>query len=99
MCSTHYIRLCSALQAFSLLLTNINYRGSASGKLDTEDQTHRDFSPTDCQVAVRDGQLIMGMMDKRALGDGGGGLIHIIFNEVRRVWLAPRNAASPRTFL
>ena len=69
------------MQAFSLLLSNISYKGSASGKLDNEDSAHRDFSPTDCQVLVRDGQLVAGMMDKRALGDGGGGLIHIIFNE------------------
>jgi DNA-directed RNA polymerase II subunit RPB1 len=70
-----------SIQAFSLLLTNISYRGSASGKLDMEDSTHRDFSPTDCQVIVRDGTLLTGMMDKRALGDGGGGIIHIMFNE------------------
>jgi hypothetical protein len=39
-----------ALQAFSLLLSNIAYEGMASGSLDTERSTHRDFSPTDCQV-------------------------------------------------
>lgn len=33
------------------------------------------------QVLVRDGQLLAGMMDKAALGDRGGGIIHIIFNE------------------
>jgi DNA-directed RNA polymerase II subunit RPB1 len=32
-------------------------------------------------VIINDGELLTGMMDKKALGDGGGGLIHIIFNE------------------
>jgi RNA polymerase Rpb1, domain 3 len=94
------------MQAFSLLLTSINYRGSAAGKLDTEDSTHRDFSPTDCQVLVRDGTLVMGMMDKKALGDGGGGLIHIIFNEdgwqrcaVRLLLAGPADACREQAVL
>ena len=79
--AAHTTPLRQRVQAFSLLLSNISYRGSAAGKLDTEDATHRDFSPTDGQVLVRDGTLLTGMLDKKALGDGGGGLIHIIFNE------------------
>lgn len=71
-----------AVQAFSLLFDRtLSYRGSASGKLDTEDSTHPGMSPTDCQVLIRKGQLLAGMLDKKALGDSGGGLIHIIFNE------------------
>lgn len=64
-----------------VLPQQLSYRGTASGALDTENSTHRDFSPTDCQVLVRDGQLLTGMLDKKALGDGGGGVIHILFNE------------------
>ena len=70
------------VQAFSMLFdATLSYRGSASGKLDTEDSTHPGMSPTDCQVLIRKGQLLCGMLDKKALGDSGGGLIHIIFNE------------------
>lgn len=61
--------------------STLSYRGSASGKTDTEDSTHPLMSPTDCQVLIRKGELLCGMLDKKALGDSGGGLIHIIFNE------------------
>lgn len=64
-----------------MLLPDLSYRGSASGKLDSEDVTNPSMSPTDCQVLIRDGTLLTGMLDKKALGDGGGGLIHIVFNE------------------
>jgi DNA-directed RNA polymerase II subunit RPB1 len=69
------------MQAYSMLLPDLSYRGSASGKLDTEDADHPSMSPTDCQVLIRNGTLLTGMLDKKALGDGGGGLIHIVFNE------------------
>lgn len=69
------------VQAYSMLLPDLSYKGSASGKLDSEEATHPSMSPTDCQVLIRQGQLLTGMLDKKALGDGGGGLIHIVFNE------------------
>ena len=75
------VPLWTGKQVFSLILPRINYVGSAGGKLDNEDTDHPGMSPTDGQVVINDGELIMGMMDKKALGDGGGSLLHIVFNE------------------
>eukprot|EP00397_Hematodinium_sp_SG-2012_P000777 GEMP01000778.1.p1 GENE.GEMP01000778.1~~GEMP01000778.1.p1 ORF type:complete len:2021 (+),score=468.87 GEMP01000778.1:45-6107(+) len=71
--------LWSGKQLFSELLpAKLNLRRDAgiAGKNKKDDP---DFSVSDCKMYVRDGQLIHGVICKKNVGSGGGGLIHLIW--------------------
>jgi DNA-directed RNA polymerase II subunit RPB1 len=40
-----------------------------------------DLTPADTWVLIEDGQVLSGTMDKKTLGTGGGGLVHVVCNE------------------
>ena len=42
---------------------------------------NRDFSPSDTNVLVDNGELISGMICKKSVGASGGSLIHVVFME------------------
>ena len=65
-------------QIISLLLPEINIRLEANGASDDGETI---MSPNDKLVYIRQGQLLCGNLDKRALGKAAGGLIHICWLE------------------
>ncbi|KAK9843436.1 hypothetical protein WJX81_002541 [Elliptochloris bilobata] len=65
-------------QVFSLILPRVNVRRQAAWYKDGEQP---DMSPTDAQVLIQGGELVMGTLCKKTLGASGGSLIHIIWME------------------
>jgi DNA-directed RNA polymerase II subunit RPB1 len=64
-------------QVQSLFIPKVNFFRFANGHEDEKDE----LSAGDTRVEVHDGELMMGMLDKKSLGTSGGSLIHIIANE------------------
>lgn len=65
-------------QIFSMILPKINLIGFHSAHPDREVS---DISPGDTKVVIEEGLLLTGIICKRTVGNTGGGIIHIIFNE------------------
>ncbi|KAK9866738.1 hypothetical protein WJX84_006023 [Apatococcus fuscideae] len=64
-------------QIFNLFLPEgINCRRTASWHKDNEP---KDMSPSDAQVLIQNGELIMGTLCKKTLGASEGSLIHVIW--------------------
>jgi len=66
-------------QLLSLLIPRgLNFkRDSAIAGKNKKDQP--DFAESDCKVLVMDGQLLSGIVCKKAIGSGSGGLLHLIW--------------------
>ena len=65
-------------QVFSLFIPDVNLRRTSAWHKDGEPE---DFSPGDTQVLIEKGELLTGTLCKRTVGAGGGGLIHVIWEE------------------
>lgn len=65
-------------QIFSLLLPNVNLERIANGHPDEEKGY---MSPGDTKVMITQGQLLMGICDKRTMGTSEGSLIHVLWKE------------------
>ncbi|KAJ1905821.1 DNA-directed RNA polymerase II core subunit rpo21 [Coemansia sp. IMI 209127] len=71
--------LWSGKQIYSMVITKgTNLVGESNTKKDKEDIR---ISPNDTCICVQDGELVCGILDKRAVGASAGGLVHTIFNE------------------
>jgi len=71
--------LWSGKQLFQQIIPKkLNLRRDAgiAGKNKKDDP---DFSISDCKMVIRDGELITGVICKKNVGSGGGGLIHLIW--------------------
>eukprot|EP00667_Euglena_gracilis_P000092 EG_transcript_92 len=66
-------------QLFSEVIPPVNRTGYANEHPDREQD--KDLSVMDTKVVIKQGELIMGICDKKAVGNGAGSLVHIIFNE------------------
>lgn len=65
-------------QCQSLILPDFSMARFSNGHPDDETD---ELSPGDTRVIIDRGELLTGMLDKKALGTGAGGIIHIIANE------------------
>ena len=65
-------------QVFTLFIPDVNLRRTSAWHKDGEAE---DFSPGDTQVLIEKGELLTGTLCKRTVGAGGGGLIHVIWEE------------------
>jgi len=65
-------------QVFSLFIPDVNLRRTSAWFKEGEPD---DFSPSDTQVLIEKGELLTGTLCKRTVGAGGGGLIHVIWEE------------------
>lgn len=65
-------------QVFTLFIPDVNLRRTSAWFKEGEPD---DFSPTDTQVLIEKGELLTGTLCKRTVGAGGGGLIHVIWEE------------------
>ena len=65
-------------QVFSMFTPDVNVIKTSAWARDADDQ---DFSVEDIGVRVERGELITGIMCKKSMGSGGGGLIHTIWEE------------------
>jgi len=65
-------------QAQSLILPDFSMARFANGHPDDETD---ELSPGDTRVVIDRGELLCGMLDKKSLGTGAGGVIHTIANE------------------
>jgi DNA-directed RNA polymerase II subunit RPB1 len=65
-------------QCQSLILPDFSMARFSNGHPDDETD---ELSPGDTRVVIDRGELLAGMLDKKALGTGAGGIIHIIANE------------------
>jgi DNA-directed RNA polymerase II subunit RPB1 len=65
-------------QVISTILPAVNCRRTASWYRDGE---VADLSPTDAQVLIQGGELVMGTLCKRTLGASAGSLVHVIWND------------------
>jgi DNA-directed RNA polymerase II subunit RPB1 len=65
-------------QVFTLFIPDVNLRRTSAWHKDGEQD---DFSPGDTQVLIEKGELLTGTLCKRTVGAGGGGLIHVIWEE------------------
>eukprot|EP00906_Rhabdomonas_costata_P031062 RCo043905 len=66
-------------QLFTAILPKVNRSGTSNEHPDREDDPFLSVMDTKC--LIKDGQLIMGIHDKKAVGNGAGSLVHIIWNE------------------
>jgi DNA-directed RNA polymerase II subunit RPB1 len=69
-------------QVFSLVIPksiNLNHTRS-NGHNDKEE--FKDMTPGDTWVIIEDGEIMSGTMDKKTLGNNGGGLVHVVCNEL-----------------
>lgn len=71
-------------QLFSLILPNVNVTRTANNHPDVQDRA--DISPTDTFVLIQQGQLLMGIVDKKTVGNTAGSLVHVIWNEQGQDW-------------
>lgn len=65
-------------QVFSMFIPDVNVRRKNAWFKDGE---RDDFSPADTQVLVEKGELLAGILCKKTVGSGAGGLVHIIWEE------------------
>lgn len=65
-------------QIFSMIIPSVNLRGVSNGQPDDEKSP---ISPTDTSVLIEQGQVVMGIVDKKIVGNAHGSLIHVIQNE------------------
>ena len=65
-------------QVFSMFTPDVNVIRTSAWARDADDM---DFSVDDVGVRVERGELITGIMCKKSMGSGGGGLIHTIWEE------------------
>jgi DNA-directed RNA polymerase II subunit RPB1 len=65
-------------QVFSLFIPDVNLRRTSAWHKEGEPD---DFSPSDTQVLIEKGEVLAGTLCKRTVGSGGGGLIHVIWEE------------------
>ena len=63
-------------QLISTLLPRVNCRRTAAWYKDGEPP---DFSPTDSQVLIQDGELLTGTLCKKTLGASAGSLVHVVW--------------------
>ncbi|RHY96943.1 hypothetical protein DYB37_002077 [Aphanomyces astaci] len=69
-------------QIMSTILPNINFIGYCSthesdqNKKDCDLPFRRKMSPRDTHVIIQNGELLAGIIDKKTIGPGAGGLIH-----------------------
>ncbi|CAK4573226.1 unnamed protein product [Aphanomyces euteiches] len=69
-------------QIMSTIMPNINFMGYCSthekdpNKKDCDEPFRRKMSPRDTHVIVQNGELLAGIIDKKTIGAGAGGLIH-----------------------
>ena len=70
--------LWSGKQLFSLILPQVNLTRFTSSH---EDKYDGPICISDTRVLIERGELIMGILCKRTVGNAGGGLVHCIWNE------------------
>eukprot|EP00879_Flechtneria_rotunda_P006150 GHRR01006467.1.p1 GENE.GHRR01006467.1~~GHRR01006467.1.p1 ORF type:complete len:1335 (+),score=429.51 GHRR01006467.1:359-4363(+) len=66
-------------QVFTCFLPKINLERTSSWHKDNDD---RSFSMDDSAILIKRGVLVHGCLCKKTLGTGGGGLVHIVWNEL-----------------
>jgi DNA-directed RNA polymerase II subunit RPB1 len=67
-------------QMFSMIIPDINYSKDSQGAPSGEGLSN--LWPSDTTVEVRRGELLMGLLDKAALGNKSGSMLHIIMNDL-----------------
>lgn len=79
-------KLWTGKQLFSLLFPSMAYDGNVSSiqleyeRWEKETQEKR-LNANDRGVLIRGSELLCGFLNKRHLGNSGGGLVHVIFND------------------
>jgi DNA-directed RNA polymerase II subunit RPB1 len=66
-------------QILSLLLPrglNLKRDAAIAGK---NKKDNPDFAQSDCKVLIQDGQILSGIVCKKTVGTGGGGLLHLVW--------------------
>ena len=61
-------------QIFSTILPEINFTGYSSTH--ASDEPFSKLSPKDSRVVIHRGELLAGIIDKKTIGSGAGGLVH-----------------------
>uniref|UniRef100_A0A7S0YI02 DNA-directed RNA polymerase subunit n=1 Tax=Polytomella parva TaxID=51329 RepID=A0A7S0YI02_9CHLO len=74
------IPLWTGKQVFSMFIPQVNLRNKSSWHNERNDPLP-DFSLDDSQVLIKGGELITGAMCKKTVGNGAGGLVHVIWIE------------------
>jgi DNA-directed RNA polymerase II subunit RPB1 len=64
-------------QVFNLFCPKLNL--SATGSTHPAKEGFEQMSPLDSRVEIIDGELMMGIVDKKTVGSGGGGLVHTAY--------------------
>ena len=65
-------------QVFSMMLPKVNLKRTSAWAKDADDH---DFSVEDTAVRIEQGELVTGTLCKKTMGSGGGGLIHVTWEE------------------
>lgn len=66
-------------QIFSLIVpSGVNVERRSNNHPDNENTW---MSPGDTRVRIEDGNVVMGIIDKRTLGTSGGSLVHVLWHE------------------
>jgi DNA-directed RNA polymerase II subunit RPB1 len=60
-------------QIFSMILPKVNLRGGNNLKAPKDDE----LNSNDSEVLIEDGQVLMGVIDKKTVGTAAGGLVHV----------------------
>ena len=72
------VPLWTGKQVFTLFVPDVNLIKSSAWANDNDDQN---FSVEDTAIRFERGELLTGILCKKTLGSGGGGIIHVIWEE------------------
>lgn len=76
------VELWTGKQLISAIFPSVFYlRETNGGAAETDDKDWSTMNLTDTRVIIRYGVLMSGSIDKKAIGDQQGGLIHMIYND------------------
>eukprot|EP01114_Cavostelium_apophysatum_P013538 TRINITY_DN32_c0_g1_i1.p1 TRINITY_DN32_c0_g1~~TRINITY_DN32_c0_g1_i1.p1 ORF type:complete len:1763 (-),score=484.60 TRINITY_DN32_c0_g1_i1:80-5368(-) len=76
-------QLWTGKQIFSMIIPDVNLQRIANGHPDDDEKSlpNSIISPSDTRVLIEQGEILTGIIDKKTVGNAGGGIIHVIWNE------------------
>jgi DNA-directed RNA polymerase II subunit RPB1 len=77
----HQMPLWTGKQLFSMILPKVNYEKNSQNAPEAP-RPWTMLWPEDTRVIIQRGELLTGMLDKAALGNKGGSILHVIMNDI-----------------
>lgn len=78
----HYKSFWTGKQVLSMITPNISLKKKSSGFPSDEPPKPHDLHPGDHTVIIDRGEILAGILDKKTLGKGDGGIIHVSMNDL-----------------